>query len=122
MSTQVFKFQIAAPAIHLSKLEQDPNRLLSYLPEETLSALKSYIFDQLQNKDGAPMLSEMNVTRFEYQEAYHTGRFRIAFKIDRQFCCADTLACASDYMDFSFRSEPTQLLAEGSFFDWTLDN
>ncbi len=122
MNSQEFKFSIATATLDLSSLKENPSLLIHYIPEEILKALKQFIFDQLQNKDGAPNPTDFKITQFEFNESNESGKFRMNFQIDRQFCCADSTACSSDYMDFSFSLSATQLLAKGSFFDWTLTN
>ncbi len=104
-------------AAQYQQIRTDPELLIEYIP---FPALQADVFDALQDKDGAPTIANLCISQFK--EAEDLGSFRLHFMVNRQFCCSDTDACAMDYIDFSYRFEEGEFLAQGEFINLVLDN
>lgn len=84
--------------------------------------LQEVVFDNLSDKDGAPQIDDLIIEKFTIDEKKTHGKFRINFNINRQFCCSDTSACQSDYIDFTFTYRPNFINAIGDFVNWNIEN
>ena len=84
--------------------------------------INDYVIDQLADRDGAPELIDLHISKFQHDTGSGAGKFRLHFKISRRFCCADTTGCNDDYIDFEFVYRDSTLRAEGHYFQWSLDN
>lgn len=115
MNTIYIKFPCSLS--QLEQIQRNPESLLNFLAMEPL---KADIFDALKDKDGAPTVSNMKISQYNFD--FLIGTFRLNFQVDRQFCCADTSACATDYIDFKYHYHGEQFFAKGEFLNWVLDN
>lgn len=106
----------------LERCLREPALLGEYLSEENKQAVGAFVFEKLTDKDGAPRLTDYKVKSLSYDSEEKRGRFRLAFQINRRFCCADVEACSNDYLDFEFYYSNNILQAKAVYFQWSLDN
>lgn len=121
-TTTEITIDIPITAHMLTACLQQPSLLEKHLSEDNKQAINSFVFDQLADKDGAPSLAGFAVKSMSYDAVEKAGRFRLAFQINRRFCCADVEACANDYLDFSFDYVKETIEAKATYFQWNLDN
>ncbi|WP_293883162.1 MULTISPECIES: hypothetical protein [unclassified Sphingobacterium] len=88
--------------------------------DANMKDINDYVVDCLENKDGAPHLSDFSISRLSFYTDHTSGSFRMHFKIDRQFCCSDLLSCQMDYIDFKFNISNDTIAIHGSYVDWTI--
>ncbi len=88
------------------------------------SKIGSYIFDQIEDKDGLPEITNFDVSNVNYDSNSLKGRFRLSFQIERTFCCSDMESCKPDYLDVTFYFDQNRysLDCEASYFNWQLSN
>ena len=96
--------------------------ILDLIPDQIITALKSFIFDRLENKDGSPEITDLKPTKVNFDNEKSLGSFRLTFLIDRRFCCSDVHNCHQDYIDVKFQFKNSHLIGRASYFDWTIDN
>jgi len=120
MST--IQLNIPISASELKEVEQNSASLLEKITVNDRNQVQEKIFDSLSDKDGAPQVGDLAITKFSFDDNQKKGKFRLTFHIDRQFCCSDTTSCQSDYIDFDFTYASTELKAVGHFISWDIDN
>jgi len=82
--------------------------------------INDYVIEQLEDKDGAPHLSDFSISELTFDTNSTEGSFRLHFKIDRQFCCSDLSSCQMDYIDFKFNKSNDSITLTGSYTVWTI--
>lgn len=112
--------ELVIPMFLLDKCQEQPTILLDILTEQQIAQIKAFVFDSLEDKDGAPEVADLGVSFFKYDEAENRGSFRLHFHLNRRFCCADTESCRPDYMDFHFSYANETLKATASYFNWNV--
>lgn len=120
MST--IKLTILVTETALLEISQNFALLLHNITTEDHKQLQQAVFDSLSDKDGAPQIGDLSVTKFTFDAEKASGQFRIVFNIKRQFCCSDISSCQSDYIDFKFTYQPNILNATGNFVNWNIEN
>lgn len=118
----VISIQIQVKPAQLAEILTHPDHLIPHLTDQQKKQLQENVYDQLQDKDGAPQIQDLQVPFFEINQNYSHGRFRIKFNIGRQFCCSDSSSCTADYVDFNFGYAKGILHATGNFMSWDMDN
>lgn len=88
-------------------------------PEQRL-LIDDHVVNQLEDKDGAPALSDFSIGNITFDRLSSKGSFRVHFKISRQFCCSDITSCQKDYMDFKFTKRGQKIDITGSYVLWTI--
>ena len=104
----------------LSHCVEEPSTLLNLLTAEQMTGLKDFIFDHLEDKDGAPEIGNLDLTFFNYEPEEQSGSFRIHFYINRRFCCSEVESSRPDYVDFQFSYTKETLYATAHYFDWNV--
>ena len=97
-----------------------PNDLLKYCTVAELQQIKDFIFDQLEDKDGAPEADLQRVEFLATEANQLAGRFRLHFEINRRFCCSEVESTRQDYIDFQFTYAGGVLRATASYFNWNV--
>ncbi len=120
--TSEIKLTIAITDSSFASCLERPALLGQELSTAHEEAINAFVFDQLTDKDGAPQLTDFEVKSLIYNRETSKGRFRLAFRINRRFCCADVESCAADYLDFDFTFREQAMHAKASYFAWSLDN
>lgn len=121
MHTQpTITFEIAIPPSLFDKCREQPSLLLDLLTEQQIAQIKLFVFDNLEDKDGAPDVENLDISVFRYSEEERNGSFRLHFYINRRFCCSDTESSRQDYMDFHFSYLNETLNASATYFNWNL--
>ncbi|WP_312329630.1 hypothetical protein [Sphingobacterium sp.] len=82
--------------------------------------INDYVIEQLEDKDGAPHLSDFSISGLTFYTNSTEGSFRLHFKIDRQFCCSDLSSCQMDYIDFKFNKSNDSITLTGTYTVWTI--
>ncbi|MBE8720518.1 hypothetical protein [Sphingobacterium pedocola] len=101
----------------------DPQSLLVRLSQLQLTALKESLLEVVADKDGGPQIGDLHINHWHYDISKNTGRFRMHFAIERQFCCSDIESCVVDYVDFTFVKRPDDyLIATAMYFNWSVNN
>lgn len=101
----------------------DPQSLVTVLTQPQLKALKQSLLEVVADKDGGPQISDLRISNWQYDPSKNTGKFRLHFVIDRQFCCSDTQSCVADYVDFTFiKQHADHLIASATYFNWSVNN
>lgn len=121
MDSKSFEFTLRIEKQDWDKVIIDAALLLKLVPADQLDAFRSYIFDQLQDKDGSPQADGFKITQFTFSPQESRGSFRLHFDIDRYFCCSDSNSCSNDYIDMKFSYIDSLFRAEGSYFNWTIE-
>ena len=123
MNTQhTITIDITVPHALLKDSAIHSEEILAGISEEETKRIQDYVVDQLADRDGAPELIDMQISKFQYDDGSCTGTFRLHFKISRRFCCSDSTGCNDDYMDFRFAYLEGTVHAEGHYFQWNLNN
>ncbi|HLT88502.1 MAG TPA: hypothetical protein VKZ57_12995 [Sphingobacterium sp.] len=121
MHTQpTITIEIAIPPSLFDKCREQPSLLLDLLTEQQIAQIKLFVFDNLEDKDGAPDVENLDISVFRYSEEERNGSFRLHFYINRRFCCSDTESSRQDYMDFHFSYLNETLNASATYFNWNL--
>ena len=113
---------IDVPDFMFIQMEQRPQLFYELLSANQQEELKSFLFDLLQDKDGAPEFDDFQVHLYKFNALTKEGSLRLKFTINRRFCCADTTACQMDYVDFDFSYVKERIGARARYFNWNLDN
>ena len=109
--------------IHKDQFLQDPQYLIQRLTDQQIEQLKAFLLDTLDDKDGSPSIGELHIKQLLFdQQQPEQGKFRLAFAIERRFCCSGTEACQQDYIDFNFQLADNNLIAHATYFNWSLNN
>lgn len=112
------RIEISIPTFLFDKCREQPALLLDVLTEKQIAQINTFIFDNLNDKDGAPQVDDFNILSFTYNEEERRGSFRMHFYINRQFCCSDVESSRQDYVDFQFSYVNETLEATASYFNW----
>ncbi|MNL03638.1 hypothetical protein D3C87_1241790 [compost metagenome] len=104
------------------EINHNSTLLINNITLDDRKQLQEVVFDNLSDKDGAPLIDDLTVAKFTIDEKKTNGKFRINFNINRQFCCSDTSSCQSDYIDFTFTYRPNFISALGDFVNWNIEN
>jgi len=105
------------------QLLADPQLPIEKLTAQQTKELKEFLWDLLEDKDGSPSIGNLSIKQLSYNDNDNNkGKFRLAFDIDRRFCCSDTQACQQDYIDFSFELHENLLKTQATYFNWSLNN
>lgn len=112
--------ELSIPVFLFDKCREQPTMLLDILSEQQIAQIKEFVFDSLEDKDGAPQVEDLDVSFFKYDEAERRGSFRLHFYLNRRFCCADTDSCQQDYLDFHFSYANEMLKATATYFNWNV--
>ncbi|MVZ64463.1 hypothetical protein GQF61_01250 [Sphingobacterium sp. DK4209] len=120
MDSKSFEFTFRIEKHDWDKLIIDASLLLKLVPADQWDSFRSYIFDQLQDKDGSPQADGFKITQFKYSPQDSKGSFRLSFDIDRHFCCSDSNSCSNDYVDMKFSYLNALFQADGCYFNWTI--
>ncbi|PRD56236.1 hypothetical protein [Sphingobacterium gobiense] len=97
-----------------------PALLLDIFTAQQIVHIKAFVFDNLEDKDGAPEVDDLAVSIFKYSEHDKGGYFRLNFYINRRFCCSDIESSRQDYIDFHFSYINETLKASANYFNWNL--
>lgn len=123
MSTNaIVRLEIPIGNTLFMRLLAQPSNLLSILSNENVQQISDHVVEQLKDRDGGPVLSDFQLQKFHYAEFTGEGSFRLHFRINRQYCCSDISGCDDDYLDFKFLYRNENFVAEGAYFQWSLDN
>lgn len=114
--------KLSVPNYMFQSIVEQPQLLFELLAIGSLAAIKSFLFDQLKDKDGSPTFDNFQVHLFTYDPKSGKGSFRLKFAINRLFCCSGTDACSSDYLDFDFVYSQECIQANAHYFNWSIDN
>ena len=104
------------------QLLEDPKVLIKKLVELNNLKIQQYMLDNLNNLDGGPSISNLDIQNFTYNHSLNSGTFRLKFQIERRYCCSDTESCVNDYLDFHFLIRKDKVSASSEYFDWNLNN
>lgn len=119
MHTQI-NIEISMQPSLFDQCRTQPILLLDILTEQQIEQIKAFVFDNLEDKDGAPEVDNLGISTFKYKVEEREGSFRLHFYINRRFCCSDTESSRQDYIDFHFRYLDEILQASASYFNWNL--
>jgi len=123
MSTNaIVRLEIPIANTLFLRLLAQPSNLLSILSKENAQQISDHVVEQLKDRDGGPVLTDLHLLKFRYDESTGEGSFRLHFRISRQYCCSDISGCADDYLDFKFVYRNENFVAEAAYFQWSLDN
>ncbi|MGO1520911.1 MAG: hypothetical protein ACTHZ1_06235 [Sphingobacterium sp.] len=123
MNQDLFKLTLDSITVEsISNWMENPEQFIDVIPPFELDRLNGFLFDHLLDKDGGPTITNIRIDNFKFASQTNKGGFRLHFEINRRFCCSDTCATGVDYIDFQFLLENNQLIAEATYFDWTLNN
>ncbi|PRD44563.1 hypothetical protein C5745_19270 [Sphingobacterium haloxyli] len=100
--------------------QERPPLLLEIFTAQQIARIKEFVFDNLEDKDGAPEVDGLAVSVLTYSEEERGGYFRLAFYINRRFCCSDVESSRQDYIDFHFSYINEILKASAIYFNWNL--
>lgn len=101
----------------------DPQSIITMLSQSQLKTLKESLLEVVEDKDGGPQIGDLHISHWQYELSKNTGKFRLHFAIDRQFCCSDTKSCIADYVDFTFvKQHNNYLTARATYFNWSINN
>ena len=121
MHTQpTITIEISIPLSLFDKCREQSNLLLDLLTEQQIAQIKAFVFDNLEDKDGAPEVENLDISFFKYNEEERSGSFRLHFYINRRFCCSDIESSRQDYLDFHFSYMNETLRASATYFNWNL--
>ncbi len=121
MPTQhTITIEISVPLSLFDKCRERPIILLDILTEQQIGHIKAFVFDNLEDKDGAPEVDNLDISFFKYSEEERRGSFRLHFYINRRFCCSDVESSRQDYIDFQFNYTHEILHASAIYFNWNL--
>ncbi|NQD70329.1 hypothetical protein HP439_06300 [Sphingobacterium shayense] len=123
MSTaQLIEIKIVIPSFVFNDIQNNPKSILEIMGHQQLEHLKSSLVNSLSETEGGPEIVDLNIAKFEYNKELYKGCFRVNFRISRRYCCSDITAANNDYVDFEFEYRDQVMIAQGNFFQWTLDN
>lgn len=97
-----------------------PDDFLKFCTGAELQQIKDFIFDQLEDKDGAPEADLQCVELLAIVADKQAGCFRLHFEINRRFCCSDVESSRRDYIDFQFTYAAGVLQASARYFNWNV--
>lgn len=121
MHTQpMISIEIFIPLLLFDKCREQPTILLDILTEQQIAQIKAFVFDNLEDKDGASEVDNLGISFFKYNEGGRSGSFRLHFYINRRFCCSDVESSRQDYVDFHFSYINEILKASATYFNWNL--
>ncbi|NGM63941.1 hypothetical protein [Sphingobacterium sp. SGR-19] len=112
--------EIPIPLSLFDKCREQPSFLLDLLTKQQIARIKAFVFDNLEDRDGAPEVENFGVSFFKYSEEERSGSFRLYFYVNRRFCCSDVESSRQDYIDFNFSYINEALKASAIYFDWNL--
>jgi len=118
----MIRLDISIPDPVFLGLLAQPSNLLVILSETAVLQISDHVVEQLKDRDGGPVLTDLKLFKFRYEPSTGRGSFRLNFQITRQYCCSDISGCADDYLDFKFVYLNENFVAEGNYFQWSLDN
>ncbi len=120
---EMLEFKLNLEKTNIQDILVDNALLLKKIEEaESFSTLKDYIKDNLNNKDGAPEITNLTVKELVFVPTTHTGKFRLSFNILRHYTCSNTKFEQVDYVDFDFRLIDNLLIAKTIYFVWEVTN
>lgn len=105
---------------NFESLQNDPIQFLKLLSTEQQRLIDDHVVGQLDDKDGAPTLTDFSISNIIFDPVTLKGSFRLHFKISRQFCCSDISSCQADYIDFNFIKECEKIYTTGSYTIWSI--
>lgn len=108
--------------IDTEKLSSNPQIFVDNIDFVNFHKLQQYVLDSLNNLDGGPSISHLEVTNLKSNIEDNVGSLRLKFQIDRRYCCSDIESCSNDYLDFNFKIEQDKLIAKSEYFDWNINN
>src|SRR5690606_39371823 len=118
----IFVIRLPLAKSLFDRWQAQPDLLLRLMSKEQMEALDGFIVDRLADRDGGPGISARNIDKLRFDDALRNGSFRLHFQIDRRYCCSDVMSCSDDYIDFTFDYDGDVIVAQGSYFQWELDN
>lgn len=109
--------------IQREQLQHEPALIITRLTATQQQELKDFLLDIIEDKDGSPSIGQLYIKHLTFDiNDSHKGKFRLAFDIERRFCCSGTEACQQDYIDFNFVLVENTLKAQATYFNWALNN
>jgi len=118
MAETAIQFTVAVDG-NFDALIDDPVQFRELLSPEQRQ-IDDHVVNQLEDKDGAPNLTDFSIGNISFDSITSKGSFRVHFKISRQFCCSDIISCQTDYIDFTCTKRGQKLDIMGSYVLWTI--
>lgn len=116
-------FNFSLEHVNINDTIKHPELILEkWKSSNIMSAFKQYIIDKLPDREGAPSLENLQIKNFIYNSETKNGRFRLAFEINRMFCCSEFTSCNQDYIDFDYSIDNNKLVSQATYFVWSIDN
>lgn len=119
MAETTLQFTVAV-GDNFQALIDEPVQFSKLLGTEQQQQIDNHVVSQLEDKDGAPTLTDFSVSNMTFDSMSSKGSFRAHFQISRQFCCSDISSCQRDYIDLNFTKREQTLYITGYYISWEI--